>query len=100
MNHPAEEITRGADSIDFDALAFESTFVRALPGDSVLANVPRQVRHAAYTPVEPTPVRAPTVLAWSDAVGRTLGIAPPASPQGLEAQVLGGNKVLPGMRPY
>ncbi|HYC44968.1 MAG TPA: YdiU family protein [Burkholderiales bacterium] len=86
--------------IDFDALAFENTFVRELPGDSVLENVPRQVRHAAYTPVEPTPVRAPELLAWSDDMGRTLGIARPLSPRGLEAQVLGGNKVLPGMRPY
>ena len=35
-------------------LVFENTFARELPGEPVLENVPRQVRHAAYTRVEPT----------------------------------------------
>src|SRR4051812_19968365 len=83
-----------------NALAFENTFVRELPADPVLDNVPREVRHAAYSRAEPTPVKAPAILAWSDAVGEILGIAHPESPQGLEAQVLGGNKVLAGMQPY
>jgi serine/tyrosine/threonine adenylyltransferase len=83
-----------------DTLAFESSFVRALPGDRVLENVPRQVRHAAYTRVDPTPVREPRLLAWSDDVGATLGLARPESPGGLEAQVLGGNKIVAGMQPY
>ena len=81
-------------------LTFENTFVRDLPGDSVLANVPRQVRHAAYTRVDPTPVAAPKVLAWSDEVGDMLGIERPDAPTGLAAQVFGGNTVLPGMQPY
>ena len=81
-------------------IPFENTFVAALPADPVLNNVPRQVRHAAYTRVEPTPVRAPQLLAWADAVGEMLGIAHPESPRGLEAKVLGGSTVLPGMKPY
>jgi uncharacterized protein YdiU (UPF0061 family) len=84
----------------FEDLAFENTFVEALPADPVLHNVPRQVRHAAYTRVDPTPVREPRLLAWADAVGEMLGIAHPESPLGLEAKVLGGNTVLPGMKPY
>ena len=83
-----------------DAIAFEDTFVRSLPGDRVLDNTPRQVRHAAYTRVDPTPVREPRLLAWSDDVGAMLGLERPLSPAGLEAQVLGGSKVLPGMQPY
>jgi uncharacterized protein YdiU (UPF0061 family) len=90
----------GAALVDLDALAFENTFVRDLPGDPVLANVPRQVRHAVYTRVDPTPVSAPRLLAWSDDVGKLLGVARPESPSGLTAKVLGGNKVLPGMQPY
>ena len=79
---------------------FENSFVRDLPGDPVLANVPRQVRHALYTRVDPTPVSAPRLLAWSDDVGGLLGIARPESPVGLAAKVLGGNTVLPGMQPF
>jgi uncharacterized protein YdiU (UPF0061 family) len=83
-----------------EGLAFENTFVRELPGDPVLHNVPRQVRHAAYTRVDPTPVREPKLLAWSDDVGAMLGIERPESDTGLAAKVLGGSKVLPGMQPY
>jgi uncharacterized protein YdiU (UPF0061 family) len=81
-------------------LAFENTFVRALPADPVLANVPRQVRNACYTRVDPTPVSAPRLLAWSDDLGQALGIASPEERTGLTADVLGGNRVLPGMQPY
>ena len=58
------------------------------------------MRNACYTRVDPTPVRAPRLLAWADPVGEMLGIARPASPSGPAAQVLGGNRVLPGMQPY
>ena len=81
-------------------LDFENTFVCELPGDPVLANVPRQVRRAAYTRVDPTPVSSPRLLAWSDAVGQMLGTPKPESPAGLAAKVLGGSTVLPGMQPY
>jgi uncharacterized protein YdiU (UPF0061 family) len=81
-------------------LAFDNSLVQALPADPDTANRPRQVRNASYTRVAPTPVRAPRLLAWSEAVGAMLGIAPPATPDGIEAQVLAGNRVLPGMQPY
>ena len=81
-------------------LAFENTFVDAMPADPVEHNVPRQVRRVSYTRVAPTPVRAPRLLAWSSHAARLLGVADPASPDGLEAEVLGGNRVLPGMKPY
>jgi uncharacterized protein YdiU (UPF0061 family) len=81
-------------------LAFENDFVRQLPADPVLTNTPRQVHGACYTRVEPTPVAAPRLLAWSDELGEQLGIARPAAPDGPETEVLGGNRVLPGMQPY
>src|SRR2546423_5851492 len=80
-------------------LRFENTFVRALPGDPVRTNVPRPVRNACYTRVDPTPVAAPRLLGWSDEVGEMLGIARPAA-TGPETEVLGGNRVLPSMQPY
>jgi uncharacterized protein YdiU (UPF0061 family) len=57
--------------------------------------VPRQVPGASYTRVDPTPVAAPRLLGWSQALGEYLGIARPAS-----AEVLAGSRVLPGMQPY
>src|SRR5688572_13962492 len=81
-------------------LAFDASFVRELPGDALSHNVPRAVANACYTRVNPTPVAAPRLLGWSDAVGEMLGIARPDSPTGLAAEVLGGARVLPGMQPY
>ena len=39
---------------DLDAIGFDNTFVRELPGDAVSANVPRRVSNACYTRVSPT----------------------------------------------
>jgi len=80
---------------DLQALEFDNSFVRELPADRVQDNVPRQVPGASYTRVDPTPVASPRLLGWSAELGEYLGIAKPAS-----AEVLGGNRVLPGMQPY
>ncbi len=85
--------------VGLSEVAFENTFVRELPGDPVPLNTRRQVRNASYTQVTPTPVASPRLLAWSDALGEQLGLARPA-PACLTADVLGGNRVLPGMEPY
>jgi serine/tyrosine/threonine adenylyltransferase len=85
---------------ELDGVRYDDSFVRDLPGDAVTDNVPRAVRNACYTRVDPTPVRAPQLLGWSDAVGEMLGMDRPGSSTGLAAQVLGGNQVLPGMQPY
>ena len=83
--------------LDLSQATLDNRFVRELPADPVAVNSRRQVRQASYTPVTPTPVAAPKLLAWSDALGRQLGLARPG-PQAVE--VLGGNRVLPGMQPY
>jgi uncharacterized protein YdiU (UPF0061 family) len=83
-----------------DQVRFESRFVRALPGDPETANRPREVRGACWSAVQPTPVRAPRLLAWSDDLGAELGLARPDAPDGPEAQILGGNRLAEGMRPY
>ena len=76
-------------------LGFENSFVRDLPADPLPDNVPRQVPAASYTRVDPTPVAAPRLLGWSQALGEYLGVEKPAG-----AEVLAGNRVLPGMQPY
>ena len=44
-------------------LSFDDDFVRSLPGDPSSSNQPRQVSGVAYSPVQPTPVAAPRLLA-------------------------------------
>jgi len=78
----------------------ENTFVAELPADPEPTNVPRQVRNACYTRVEPTPVAAPRLLAWSEGMGGLLGILRPAQERDPMVELLGGNRVLPGMAPY
>ena len=80
---------------DLSELEFEDSFVRELPADPVLDSIPRQVPGASYTRVEPTPVAAPRLLGWSARLGEYLGITRPET-----AEVLAGNRVLPGMKPY
>ena len=83
--------------MDLAELRFEANFVNELPADPVPVNVPRQVRNASYTRVAPTPVAAPRLLAWSDALGDFLRIGRPSS---AAIEILAGNKVLPEMQPY
>jgi uncharacterized protein YdiU (UPF0061 family) len=76
-------------------LDFRAGFVAELPADPLLDNVPRQIPGACYSRVMPTPVTAPRLLGWSHALGAELGIAQPP-----DAELLAGNRVLPGMEPY
>ncbi len=96
----SRSVKRGAALPDLCELSFDNSFVRELPADPLPENVPRAVRNACYTRVDPTPVHAPRLLGWADAVGAMLGVARPDSPAGAVAEVLGGNRVLPGMQPY
>ena len=89
----AAQIKRKPVALPLERVAFENTFVRDLPADPVLANTPRQVAAASYTRVEPTPVRAPRLLGWSEDLSEMLGIALPADASGIVAEVLGGNRV-------
>jgi uncharacterized protein YdiU (UPF0061 family) len=88
---------RRAALVDLAQATFENTFVRDLPADCVLVNVPRQVSNACYTRVEPTHVAAPKLRAWSDALGELLGLSRPSA-QAVE--VLAGNRIVPAMQPY
>ncbi|HEX6240291.1 MAG TPA: YdiU family protein, partial [Polyangiales bacterium] len=81
-------------------LRYDDSFVRTLPADPLRENRVRQVRGAAYSRVDPTPVRAPSLLAHAPAVACLLGLSPAAAEAPEFAEVLGGNRVLPGMQPY
>ena len=79
---------------------FDNAFVRDLPGDSEAGPRLRQVEGALWSPVDPTPVAAPRLIAHSAEVAALLGFdaSDIAAPE--FAQVFCGNALLDGMQPY
>ena len=87
--------------VDLCELSFDNSFVRELPADPLLDNVPRAGAQAPATRASsrrrwrrrdcwPGPMR------WAEC----WDASPPRSSTGPVAEVLGGNRVLPGMQPY
>jgi uncharacterized protein YdiU (UPF0061 family) len=60
----------------------------------------RQVHGALHSPVAPTPVSAPRLVAWSPEVAALLGISSADIQSPEFARVFGGNALLAGMQPY
>lgn len=96
----AKILTSASPPVDLCDLTFDDHFVQSLPADPSLINQPRQVRDACYSWVKPTPVSAPRLLAWSDEMGDLLGISRPENVTSPAVEVLAGNRLLPGMRPF
>ncbi len=66
-----------------------------LPADPETRNFTRQVPGASFSWVDPTPVTAPKLLAWSEDVARDLDLTP--TPEVIS--MLAGNHVPEGVRP-
>ncbi len=79
---------------------FDNAFVRDLPGDPEAGSRVRQVEGAVWSAVEPSPVPAPQVLAFSAEVAALLGIDEVDVRSGEFAQVFAGNALLAGMQPF
>lgn len=77
-------------------LRFDDLWVRSLPGEQEVRPGSRQVHGQCYSRVLPTAVRQPRLLAWSTEAAELLDWQDTAE----MAEVLGGNRVLPGMKPY
>jgi serine/tyrosine/threonine adenylyltransferase len=82
------------------SLRFDNRFVRELPADSRSTNERRQVLHACWSPVHPTPVAAPKLLAHAREVANLVGFGPDDHASPRFAEVFGGNALLAGMEPY
>jgi len=82
------------------ARRFDNAFVRDLPGDPSTAQHSRQVYGAAYSRVQPTPVAAPRLIAYSREVAELVGFSPDDLTSPLFADVFGGNALVDGMDPY
>ncbi len=83
-----------------DSLHFDNRFIRELPGEEPGPNRSRQISGAVTVPVQPTPVRAPRVLAWSPEMLTLLGLDEDDARSARFADVFSGNQLLPGMEPH
>lgn len=77
---------------------FRNDFVAHFPGDNTGNRKPRQTPGAFYSKALPTPVPQVSLLAWSDELAKDLELAKPTTQK--EIDVLGGNAVMPTMKPY
>ncbi|MBF8964994.1 YdiU family protein [Pontibacter sp. FD36] len=77
---------------------YKKEFVDAFTGDDSGTLTPRQTPGVLYSKAKPTPVEKVTLLAWSDALAKELGIARPTEQQDID--ILGGNQVTDSMYPY
>ncbi len=81
-------------------LSFENRFIDQLPADPDLGNSRRQVTGACYSFVEPTPVSAPTVVAYSREMAAELGFSETDCRSPWFRDLFSGNLVLDEMKPY
>ena len=81
-------------------LHFDNRLIRELPGESESANFPRQVHGAVWSPVVPTPVPSPLLLAHSREMAALLGLDEAALKSAAWTDALAGNALIPGMASY
>ncbi len=86
--------------METNAPRFDNRLLTALPGDPESGPRRREVRGAAWSSVMPTPVAAPTLLAWSPEVAALLGFEAADVQDDDFAQVFGGNALYAGMQPW
>ena len=83
-----------------DVLEFDNRFTRELPADPETENARRQIRHACFSRVSPTPVTRPELVAFSEEVAALLGLTAEDCQSQTFSEVFTGNLVLPGMDPH
>ena len=79
---------------------FTSRFVTSLPGDPLEGNETREVSGALWSKVSPTPVSAPTLLAYSREVASELGLSEDLVRSPAFLSILAGNAAPPGVLPF
>lgn len=79
-------------------IAFKNEFVNQFPGDDSGNLTPRPTPGVLYSKAIPTPVKGPSLLAWSEELGKELGIQKPIDQTDID--ILGGNLVTSSMYPY
>ena len=81
-------------------LKFDNRFTQALPAHDNPTLARMQVQNAVYTRVNPTPVKAPYLVAASPEVAELLGLSAADCESDAFLQAFSGNRILPGMDPH
>ena len=76
---------------------FTNRFVEHFPGDQSGSTKPRQTPGVLYSATRPTPVASPKLIAWSNELAATLGIA---AAEEQDVAILGGNLTTESMQSY
>ncbi len=78
---------------------YRADFTTHFPGDGAGdPRAPRQTPGVLWSAAQPMAVRKPELIGWSEELASELNIEKPASQA--EVDVLGGNGLAPGMKPY
>ena len=75
-------------------------FFDELPGDPSAVNIPRQVHNACYSWVEPKGMASPSLIMYSDELAKTLGISESFCSTHEFCQIMTGNTLAEGSKPY
>ncbi len=83
-----------------DQLHFDNRFVQQLPTDASTGQHPRQVEEACYSPVTPTLVSNPQLIAYAQEVADLFDLTAADCHSDYFTQIFAGNQLAQGMQPY
>ena len=86
--------------MSFSNLIFDNRFIKQLPADIDTKNYCRTVNNAAYSYVQPTASRTPSLIAVSQQFAKSLGFTDSDLHSERFLRMMTGNQILAGMRPY
>lgn len=83
-----------------DLLSVENRFTAHFPGDPSTENIPRQVSGAMWSPVSPTPVQSPVLIAHSQEMAQELGLTEETVQSNAFLEMMSGNRLPNGAISY
>nr|MBX2849603.1 YdiU family protein [Acidiferrobacterales bacterium] len=81
-------------------LKFDNRFINELPGDPESGSQRRQVHKACYSFIDPTPVKAPSLVSFANEVAELIDLDEEDCQSDEFLKAFAGNKILDGMQPY
>lgn len=93
---PTEMAESSRNLATLETLNFDNLALRSLPIDAYEDNVQRQVKGACFSKVTPTPVKNPTLVAYSASAMALLDLPESEIQRSEFVEYFAGNKILPG----